>query len=123
MEPDVEAYIEAIDPTRRPLFDRLHAIVLAEHPEVEVALSYGMPAYRVGERRLNLGVWRHGVSVYGWRKDNDGGFAARHPQLSSGKGYALNTILNESEVRDVIPRLKAAGATGIVEYPLSKVVL
>jgi ATP phosphoribosyltransferase len=26
-------------------------------------------------------------------------------------------------VRDVIPRLKAAGGTGIVEYPLSKVVL
>jgi len=26
-------------------------------------------------------------------------------------------------VRDVIPRLNAAGATGIVEYPLSKVVL
>ncbi len=44
-------------------------------------------------------------------------------QLTGGKGYALNTILNESEVRDVIPRLKAAGATGIVEYPLSKVVL
>jgi ATP phosphoribosyltransferase len=44
-------------------------------------------------------------------------------QLTGGKGFALNTILNESEVRDVIPRLKAAGATGIVEYPLSKVVL
>jgi ATP phosphoribosyltransferase len=44
-------------------------------------------------------------------------------QLSSGKGFALNTILNETDVRDVIPRLKAAGATGIVEYPLSKVVL
>jgi ATP phosphoribosyltransferase len=44
-------------------------------------------------------------------------------KLSSGVGYALNTILLESEVRDVIPRLKAAGATGIVEYPLSKVVL
>jgi ATP phosphoribosyltransferase len=26
-------------------------------------------------------------------------------------------------VREVIPKLKAAGATGIVEYPLSKVVL
>jgi len=36
---------------------------------------------------------------------------------------AVNTILEESVVRDVIPRLKAAGATGIVEYPLSKVVL
>ncbi len=44
-------------------------------------------------------------------------------KLSSGTGFALNTILNESEVRDVIPRLRAAGATGIVEYPLSKVVL
>ncbi len=86
MDPDLQAYIDAIDPSRRPLFDRLHAIVLAEHPEVEVALSYGMPGYRVGDRRLNLGVWRHGVSVYGWRKDNDGGFAARHPTLSSGKG-------------------------------------
>ena len=44
-------------------------------------------------------------------------------QLSNGEGFALNTILDEREVREVIPRLKAAGATGIVEYPLSKVVL
>jgi ATP phosphoribosyltransferase len=44
-------------------------------------------------------------------------------QLSGGKGFALNTILDERLVREVIPRLKAAGATGIVEYPLSKVVL
>jgi ATP phosphoribosyltransferase len=36
---------------------------------------------------------------------------------------ALNTILDESLVRDVIPKLKLAGATGIVEYPLSKVVI
>jgi uncharacterized protein YdhG (YjbR/CyaY superfamily) len=86
VDEDVAAYIEAIAPDQRPLFDRLHAIVLAEHPEAEVALSYGMPAYRVGGRRLNLGVWRHGVSVYGWRADRDGGFVARHPRLSSGKG-------------------------------------
>ena len=55
-------------------------------PRREVALSYGMPGYRVGARRLNLGVWKHGVSVYGLRNDNDGGFLARHPELSSGKG-------------------------------------
>ena len=54
-------------------------IVLAEHPDAEVALSYGMPAYRVGQRRLNLGVWKHGVSVYGWRADRDGGFVAAPP--------------------------------------------
>ena len=44
-------------------------------------------------------------------------------QLSDAEWVALNTILDERTVRDVIPRLKAAGATGIVEYPLSKVVL
>ena len=81
----VGAYIEAISPEQRPLFDRLHGIMLGEHPDAEVALSYGMPAYRVGKRRLNLGVWKHGVSVYGWRADRDGGFVARHPRLSSGK--------------------------------------
>ena len=79
------AYVEAIAPEQRPLFDRLHAIVIAEHPDAEVTLSYGMPAYRVGRRRLNLGVWKHGVSVYGFRRDNDGGFLQRHPKLSSGK--------------------------------------
>lgn len=84
--PRVQSYIDAIGPEQRSLFDRLHGIVLAAHPDAEVALSYDMPAYRVGERRLNIGVWKHGVSVYGWRRDNDGGFVARHPEMSSGKG-------------------------------------
>lgn len=44
-------------------------------------------------------------------------------QLSDAEWVALNTILDEREVREVIPKLKAAGATGIVEYPLSKVVI
>jgi ATP phosphoribosyltransferase len=43
--------------------------------------------------------------------------------LSDPNWVALNTILDESVVREVIPKLKAAGATGIVEYPLSKVVV
>jgi ATP phosphoribosyltransferase len=44
-------------------------------------------------------------------------------ELSNSKWVAVNTILEESTVRDVIPKLKAAKATGIVEYPLNKVVL
>ena len=35
---------------------------------------------------------------------------------------AINTILEESTVRDIIPKLKQAGAEGIVEYPLNKIV-
>jgi ATP phosphoribosyltransferase len=44
-------------------------------------------------------------------------------ELSDAKWVAVNTILEESTVREVIPKLKAAKATGIVEYPLNKVVL
>ncbi|MGC2162819.1 MAG: ATP phosphoribosyltransferase [Silvibacterium sp.] len=44
-------------------------------------------------------------------------------ELSDSEWVALNTILEEGVVREVIPRLKAAGAAGIVEYPLNKVVL
>jgi ATP phosphoribosyltransferase len=43
--------------------------------------------------------------------------------LSNSDWVAVNTILEETVVRDVIPRLKAAGGTGIVEYPLNKVVM
>jgi ATP phosphoribosyltransferase len=44
-------------------------------------------------------------------------------ELSDEKWVAVNTILEETMVREVIPKLKAAGGTGIVEYPLNKVVL
>jgi ATP phosphoribosyltransferase len=43
-------------------------------------------------------------------------------QLADDDWLALNTILEESTVRAIIPRLKDAGATGIVEYPLNKIV-
>ena len=43
--------------------------------------------------------------------------------LSDQEWLAVNTIIDESTVRDIIPRLKQAGAQGIVEYPLNKIVL
>ena len=43
--------------------------------------------------------------------------------LSDQGWHAVNTILKESTVREIIPRLKEAGAEGIVEYPLNKIVL
>lgn len=43
--------------------------------------------------------------------------------LSDEQWLAVNTILDESTVRDILPRLKDAGAQGIVEYPLSKIVM
>jgi ATP phosphoribosyltransferase len=43
--------------------------------------------------------------------------------LSDEEWLAVNTILDETTVRDIIPRLKKAGGEGIVEYPLNKIVL
>ncbi len=43
--------------------------------------------------------------------------------LSDEDWLAVNTILDESTVRSIIPRLKMAGAQGIVEYPLNKIVM
>ncbi len=52
--------------------------------------------------------------------------ALRNPTIStlSDEGWlAVNTIVDESTVRVIIPRLKKAGAQGIVEYPLNKIVM
>jgi ATP phosphoribosyltransferase len=42
--------------------------------------------------------------------------------LSDKHWVAINTIIDENIVRHIIPQLKAAGATGIVEYPLNKII-
>jgi ATP phosphoribosyltransferase len=51
--------------------------------------------------------------------------ALRNPTVSSlsrPDWVAVETIIDEPVVREMIPRLKAAGAEGIIEYPLNKVV-
>jgi uncharacterized protein YdhG (YjbR/CyaY superfamily) len=86
MDAAVRDYIEAIAPAHRHLFDRLHRLVLEAHPDAEVVLSYKIPTYKLGRRRLFVGVWKHGVSIYGWQEGRDDGFTARHPELKTSKG-------------------------------------
>ncbi len=43
--------------------------------------------------------------------------------LSDAEWVAVNTIIEEPAARELIPRLKAARAHGIVEYPLNKIVM
>jgi len=52
--------------------------------------------------------------------------ALKKPTISelSDKGWVdVNTIIDEKIVREIIPKLKKAGAQGIVEYPLNKVIV
>jgi ATP phosphoribosyltransferase len=43
-------------------------------------------------------------------------------QLSDEGWVAVNTVIEESIVKDLFPRLSEAGARGIVEYPLNKII-
>jgi ATP phosphoribosyltransferase len=52
--------------------------------------------------------------------------ALRNPtvsRLADEDWMAIETVLNEAVVRELIPQLKALGAEGIIEYPLNKLVL
>ena len=51
--------------------------------------------------------------------------ALQNPTISSladRSWVAVNTIIDENIVRHIIPQLKPAGARGIVEYPLNKII-
>ena len=85
MDEAVRRYRDAMDGEHQPVFDRLHELIVATCPDAEVVLSYGMPTYRIGRRRLNIGAWKHGLSLY-VSPSRDGGFSARHPELAAGKG-------------------------------------
>ena len=43
-------------------------------------------------------------------------------RLGDKKWVAVESVIDEVVVRDLIPRLKKAGAQGIIEYPLNKVI-
>ncbi len=43
-------------------------------------------------------------------------------QLYDENWYAVEVIINEKRVRELLPKLKEAGASGFVEYPLNKVI-
>ena len=107
MDDAVGAYIDAIDPEHRPLFDRLHNIIVDAHPDVAITMSYQMPTYAVGDRRVYLAAWRHGVSIYGWNQARDGGFLERYPSLLSGRSTIRlrpkdASVIDDAEFRGVL---------------------
>ena len=96
----VQDYIEAIPSECRPLFDRIDRLVVGAFPAATVGLSYRMPTYRVDGHRLFVGVWKHGVSIYGWSPGRADGFIARHPSLRTSKGTIRLRIEDAAAITD-----------------------
>ena len=86
MQDDVAAYIDAIDAEHRPLFDRVHRLVMEVHPEARVVLPTRCRPTWQATASCTLASRKHGLSFYGWGHGSDGGLVARHPHLDNGKG-------------------------------------
>ena len=100
MDARARAYIDGIATDTRPLFDRIHRLIVGEFPDVEVGIAYQMPVYRRAARSLNVGAWKHGVSIYGWPDHGTSSILDRHPELSSGKGTLRITRAVADDIRD-----------------------
>ena len=104
MRADAAAYIEANDNDQRPLFDRVHRLIMDVQPDAHVIISYRMPTYVVGTRRLHVGVWEHGLSFYGWEHGRESALVADHPHLDSGKGTLRLPITEAALMSDDVLR-------------------
>ena len=100
MDDGVRSYIGAMAPEQRPLFDRLHRLVLRLHPEATLVLSYKMPTYKVGKRRLYIGAWKHGVSIYRWQQGKESAFSSKHPQAKTSKGTIRLRLADSDAISD-----------------------
>jgi uncharacterized protein YdhG (YjbR/CyaY superfamily) len=95
-----QQFVEGIAPEFRPLFDRVDRLTRTLHPEATVGISYAMPTYRVGKGRLNVGVWKHGLSIYGWMKDRPSAFLSNHPKLVTSTGTIRLTPADAATISD-----------------------
>jgi uncharacterized protein YdhG (YjbR/CyaY superfamily) len=86
VDEELQRYVAGIAGEYRELFGRVNGLILGAYPEAVVKLSYRMPSYWVGKRRLYVGVWKHGLSIYGWPQGREKDFMARHPELKTSKG-------------------------------------
>jgi uncharacterized protein YdhG (YjbR/CyaY superfamily) len=96
----VRAYVDAIAPGHRPLFDRLATVVSGTYPDATLTMSYNMPTYRRGRRRLHIGAWQHGLSLYGWQQGREVPFTSRHPEARTSKGTIRLTSEDAAAVSD-----------------------
>jgi hypothetical protein len=95
-----QAYVDGIEPDTRALFDRIHRVFVGEFPDIEVGMAYKMPVYRRAGRSLNVGAWKHGISIYGFADDGALSIFARHPELFSGRGTLRLTHAVADDISD-----------------------
>src|SRR5215216_1793984 len=85
MNPDVQRYLDAVSDDRRPLFDRLQALILGLYPKAEVVIWYGMPTFRAKAGWVALANQKNWVSLYTNSPYHIAGFKAKYPKFKTSK--------------------------------------
>ncbi len=105
---DVQAYVDALDPPHRRLFDHLQRLILDELPDAEVVIAYQIPMYKVGRRRVGLNAGRaDGITLTTTSPDHIEAFKRRHPTFKTNKAsiqFGLDDEIPDDDVRDVVRR-------------------
>ena len=102
-----EQYAEGVPVAFRPMFDRLHALILEVRPEAEVVMQYQVPTYKVGKAKVFLGIWKRGVTLYTTDPANLDEFKLAHPKTKVNKAsinFRADQDLPEDDVRAVVER-------------------
>ena len=86
MNKEVQRYVDAVPDERRPLFDKLHELIIDLYPSAEVVMSYQIPTYRAKSGWVALGYWKDGVSLYTNGAHHIAEFKAKYPAIKTGKG-------------------------------------
>ena len=109
---EAAAFIAQVPDPDRPLFDRLHALILDERPDADVVISYGIPLYKVGKRHVGLNPRRvGGVTLTTTSPDHIEAFRRRHPGFRTNVAsirFDRADDLPEADVREVIRRATSA---------------
>lgn len=85
MNEGVQRYFDMVPEERRPLFDKLHALIMGLYPNAEVVIWYGMPTYRAKSGWVALANQKHYVSLYTNSEHHIAEFNAKYPAIKTGK--------------------------------------
>jgi uncharacterized protein YdhG (YjbR/CyaY superfamily) len=106
--PEVTDYIASVPRDHRPIFDRLHDLVLDTLPDARAVISYNMPAYVVDGvpgGRVSLSSGKTTVSLATTIAEPVRAFGAKHPRFRTGKvtvQFPPDADLPEDDLRTLI---------------------
>ncbi len=105
MNPDVQAYFDAVPEQRRSRFDFLHRLIVGLYPNADISLGYKMPTYRHGDGWVAIANQKNYISLYTCSASHIRAFKQRHPDIKTGTGcinFRARDDLPQADIREVI---------------------